>query len=122
MSSDESYESDETFKFTNRCQRVSKFADVCGVCGRLIPTHRALQTSTMAKRRKLSKKPHRSDLESANEPNRLLDGFFHETTHDSPEHGFEEIFEHLVPAYAEVRDNLHEKEGGKDDHVCITYC
>ncbi|KAK0444844.1 hypothetical protein EV421DRAFT_1902892 [Armillaria borealis] len=92
--SDESYDSDETFKLTNRRQR----------------------TSTMAKRRKLSKKPHRSDLESTNEPNMLLDGFFHETTHDSPEHGFEDIFEHLVPAYAEVRDDLHKKEGGKDDH------
>ncbi|SJL03368.1 uncharacterized protein ARMOST_06722 [Armillaria ostoyae] len=92
--SDESYESDETFKLTNRRQR----------------------TSTMAKRRKLSKNPHRSDLELTNEPNMLLDGFFHETTHDSPERGFEDIFEHLVPDYAEVRDDLHEKEGGKDDH------
>ncbi|KAK0189222.1 hypothetical protein F5146DRAFT_703185 [Armillaria mellea] len=92
--SDESYDSDETFKLTHRRQR----------------------TSTMAKRRKLSKKTHQSDLESANEPNMLLERFFHKTTYDSPEHGFEENFEHLLPAYAEVRDDLLEKDGGKDEH------
>ncbi|KAK0497364.1 hypothetical protein EDD18DRAFT_151449 [Armillaria luteobubalina] len=91
--SDESYDSDETFQLTHRRQR----------------------TSTTAKRRKLTQKPRQSDPELTNEPNMLLDRFFHETTHDSPEHEFEDIFQHLVPEYTEVRDDLHGKDGGKDE-------
>ncbi|KAG7444472.1 uncharacterized protein BT62DRAFT_245354 [Guyanagaster necrorhizus] len=93
--SDESYDSDETFKPAKQRQR----------------------TSTMAKRRKLSRKQHPSDPESANEPNTQLDSFFREIAcSDSPGRAFEDVFEALVPDYAEVRNNLHRKEGGKDEY------